>query len=325
MVGNSYMSYNGSVGSAALERVKLPAKTRCNGNKCNGKMKCISFFSEKQKLELKKWIADPNKAKSFDPQTSRVIVCVICTPGPKFEFYCQGCDTVKDRNKFSKAQVRNPDNAYCWECMEKRANMEPGGNDSDYSNNSGSSGGGSYGEDSDDATTTCGSTMAGLSLTGSGGGTSSLGYQTSNTGGVPLQPGSSSGFRSYAATGQHGGDGRTPSISCTSSGGGAAVPSGVNGPRRVVTPPHLRVKQTSSFTSGSRSTNNSTYDGSTTSNSNFAKIPAASHKITYGIVQKQKDEEANARAAAAKSKGSKQSAQEEDDDDVRAASDSDSD
>ncbi|KAK4555696.1 hypothetical protein LTR86_007449 [Recurvomyces mirabilis] len=318
MVGNSYMSYNGSVRSAALE-------TRCNGNKCNGKMKSVSFFSEKQKLELRKWIADPNKGKSFDPQTSRVIVCVICTPGPKFEFYCQGCDTVKDRNKFSKTQVRNPDNAYCWECMEKRANMEAGGNDSDYSNNSGSSGGGSYGEDSDDATTTCGSTMAGLSLTGSGGGTSSSAYQTSNTGGVKIPPGSSSGYTSYAATGQHGGGGgRTPSVSGTSSGGGAAVPSGVNGARRVVTPPHLRVKQTGSFTGGSRSTNSSTYAGSTTSNSNFAKIPAASQKITYGIVQKQKDEEANARAAAAKSKGSKQSAQ-EDDDDVRAASDSDSD
>ncbi|KAK5112155.1 hypothetical protein LTR62_004498 [Meristemomyces frigidus] len=274
----------------------MTSRTRCMGNKCHGKLKPMKYFSPNQQLELKKLIAKPSKTP-FNPEKDQHIICLTCTPGEKFEFFCQGCDKVHPRDAFSKVQRRKPDNAYCWEAMKRRQEMEPMG-DRDDVTDSDSSGGGNDSDDdgSDYGGSTLPGAMDGVSLGGS-----SVNH-SSTTGGVAVPGsdtrGSRGGWTSYRepyTTGAKGTSTSTPSISASGS-----VSAGQSTPKRVL-------PASAAFHSGNiRSNYASSYaDSSTTEQASgggkFAKIKAY------------------------KPEPEREPAEEENEDSVRAASDSEDD
>ncbi|EMC96777.1 hypothetical protein BAUCODRAFT_34172 [Baudoinia panamericana UAMH 10762] len=88
-----------------LNRIQLPQTIPCNG--CH-KRKNLAAFSDKQKYELKRQIKDNPR---FDATRAEFICCSSCTPSQRVEFQCTDCDEWKSRDKFSKAQLKDPDKA----------------------------------------------------------------------------------------------------------------------------------------------------------------------------------------------------------------------
>ncbi|KAH9819324.1 Stc1 domain [Teratosphaeria destructans] len=153
------MFANGYRSNPVIEKINIDTKVKCNTCKV---VKTIASFSKKNQYYLKERIYKARQAgKTVNTTLEQIIPCMSCTPQQQFEFLCHGCQAVKGRDKFSKAQLRNPDTAYCWQCMEKRLNMEPGDNDDDNSDCSDDSG-----DNSDTDTAKAPSTMAGISRGG---------------------------------------------------------------------------------------------------------------------------------------------------------------
>ncbi|KAF2766094.1 hypothetical protein EJ03DRAFT_377232 [Teratosphaeria nubilosa] len=153
------MFANGYRSNPVIEKINIDTKIKCNTCKI---AKNLESFSKKNQYYLKERIYNARQAgKTVNTTLEQIIPCIQCTPQQQFEFLCHGCEFMKSRDKFSKAQLRNPDTAYCWKCMEARLNMEPGegsGDDSEYSDDAGSN--------SDTDTAKLPSTMAGISLGG---------------------------------------------------------------------------------------------------------------------------------------------------------------
>ncbi|KAK0280019.1 hypothetical protein LTR35_008169 [Friedmanniomyces endolithicus] len=169
--------------SLPVQRVIVPDRIKCT--RCH-KIKIRSAFSANQQNELKAKILEDAR---FNPLLSEWVSCLECTPsGQRFEFKCNDCDIVKGRARFYKTQLRNPDSAICIDCSNTRRDTEPGGDsrDGSGSDGSGNSDDSSYGggDSDDEGASTMAGTMSGISLGGTGKGTSS--YQTSATGGVKL-------------------------------------------------------------------------------------------------------------------------------------------
>ncbi|KAF2096386.1 hypothetical protein NA57DRAFT_77992 [Rhizodiscina lignyota] len=108
--------------SRSLDNVSVPAKLKCWGP-CQ-KLKPEAAFSKKQMNSLKLQV----KAKSLQTALSTCsIKCIECTPSQVVEMFCKGHNKMMGLDDFSKTHRKDPDNAYCKKCMNKRTTIQTTG------------------------------------------------------------------------------------------------------------------------------------------------------------------------------------------------------
>ncbi|KAF2748942.1 hypothetical protein M011DRAFT_457062 [Sporormia fimetaria CBS 119925] len=99
-----------------LKGVKLPPKIKCS--RCE-KYRPAPAFSHNQLNDAREAIYNRGQRAVYH------IRCLACVGAQVVEIECTICKETKGMEDYSKVQRAKPDQAKCWECVEKQLEVEP--------------------------------------------------------------------------------------------------------------------------------------------------------------------------------------------------------